>query len=911
MFGSNPPFGQSSSDPSGSSSALALNSNASNGLFCSKPFGSISPFGSSTGLSVLGGNSNAVFGGNSLTSGSTSSFGAPSSLASGSSKSAFGAPSTPAFGSSSCSFGASSFIFEHEPAFEGFASSLNQFGSSGSSFQQIQNTFGSTPFGLFTPVGASITSSCLASSSTFGDTCAASNTFGTSNTSAFATPAFEPSSNFTTETQSTSGFEFGTSHRPWSSASASDSSRSTLIFGARSSSFGRSITTLPIYFAESRTRTPTFDSMSPGTSVFGGWHGGSRITAYTPTIEVDGSSGTATSARLLSLSSMTLYKDKSHEELRWEDYQTGDKGGIGVGGSTTRSNFFSPSSTVLHSSKNPLSSTTSSNPFGSVTTNLNLFYPTPISQPSVSQNLSNPFALKTTDLGFTTSVASYFPCSRTSSSANNFKTTSSTPSSVLTVSSSLFGSNNSPTFLRSTSALGTTSGFNSGFSTSSTQLSSVFKPSFGPTTAPSFSQPTIVAPSTRSGLGGNSSTYQATKSHCFPYMQPSFAFPFHLQATKTVQTSGAFATTIFPQSLAGKYDVLNLFISLCRSTTQSTAEVQLQPMVGTFGVLPAMSQLSISLSGSTPTTRCGISSMPVSYKPASPVRLSSYLTCRHVSQRRTRLPARKYDPKSDGPKVPFFGDGKEGCRAPKVDSPPVPRDNPRAWLFNPTESWLTTAKMTPILNASVHADINETSAEIIAENEAASSVQVDHDNTGTMKAVVCIGVPECEADEAASQEEQETDIKALLPQLRRSGYYTEPQIQELGIKEKADPGFCSRVKDFVVGHIGYGSIKFLGETDVRQLDLDSLIYINNREVTVYVDDSKKPPMGQGLNKPAEVTLLNIKCINKKTGKQYTDGPLVEKYREKLTRAAKEQGAEFVSFDPVEGEWKFRVPHFNL
>lgn len=37
-------------------------------------------------------------------------------------------------------------------------------------------------------------------------------------------------------------------------------------------------------------------------------------------------------------------------------------------------------------------------------------------------------------------------------------------------------------------------------------------------------------------------------------------------------------------------------------------------------------------------------------KPA-PVRISSLLTSRHISQRRIRLPARKYYPKSDGPKV--------------------------------------------------------------------------------------------------------------------------------------------------------------------------------------------------------------------------------------------------------------------
>lgn len=166
------------------------------------------------------------------------------------------------------------------------------------------------------------------------------------------------------------------------------------------------------------------------------------------------------------------------------------------------------------------------------------------------------------------------------------------------------------------------------------------------------------------------------------------------------------------------------------------------------------------------------------------------------------------------------------------------------------------------------------------------------------------------AGEAAIVYEHGADIEALMPKLRLSDYYTEPRIQELAAKERAEPGYCRRVKDFVVGRQGYGSIKFLGETDVRGLDLESLVQFNNREVIVYVDDSKKPPVGQGLNKPSEVTLLNIKCFDKKTGRQYTEGPKVEKYKEMLKRKVEDQDAEFVSFDPIKGEWKFRVSHFS-
>ncbi|KAG5623935.1 hypothetical protein H5410_009153 [Solanum commersonii] len=63
-----------------------------------------------------------------------------------------------------------------------------------------------------------------------------------------------------------------------------------------------------------------------------------------------------------------------------------------------------------------------------------------------------------------------------------------------------------------------------------------------------------------------------------------------------------------------------------------------------------------------------------------------------------------------------------------------------------------------------------------------------------------------------------------------------------------------------------------------------------------MDESKKPPVGQGLNKPAEMTLLNVRCIYKSNGKEYKDGPMVNKYRDTLIKKTVELDAEFVSYD---------------
>jgi nuclear pore complex protein Nup98-Nup96 len=151
--------------------------------------------------------------------------------------------------------------------------------------------------------------------------------------------------------------------------------------------------------------------------------------------------------------------------------------------------------------------------------------------------------------------------------------------------------------------------------------------------------------------------------------------------------------------------------------------------------------------------------------------------------------------------------------------------------------------------------------------------------------------------------------ESVLPRLYKADYYTLPSVAELAARECQEPGCCSRVKDFTVGRHGYGSVKFDGETDVRMLDIASIMEFKDREINVYRDESKRPPVGQELNKPAEITLLNVKCVDQKSGLQLMEGPAVDAYKEILTQWTKSHDAEFISFDAVKGEWKFRVEHF--
>ncbi|XP_009614898.1 nuclear pore complex protein NUP96 [Nicotiana tomentosiformis] len=147
--------------------------------------------------------------------------------------------------------------------------------------------------------------------------------------------------------------------------------------------------------------------------------------------------------------------------------------------------------------------------------------------------------------------------------------------------------------------------------------------------------------------------------------------------------------------------------------------------------------------------------------------------------------------------------------------------------------------------------------------------------------------------------------EAALPTLRSTDYFTEPCLSELAIRELMSPGYCSSVQDFTVGRFGYGFVKFFGETDVRGLDLDRIVTFSRHEVVVYEDENDKPPVGEGLNKPAEVTLL-LKIRSSKNCDVDSSREMVEKLRCRTER----QGARFISFNPSNGEWKFSVRHFS-
>ena len=144
--------------------------------------------------------------------------------------------------------------------------------------------------------------------------------------------------------------------------------------------------------------------------------------------------------------------------------------------------------------------------------------------------------------------------------------------------------------------------------------------------------------------------------------------------------------------------------------------------------------------------------------------------------------------------------------------------------------------------------------------------------------------------------------------LTRAGYYTMPALADLLLD--AD-GACM-VTGFTIGREGYGNIHYPGNINVAGLDLDENVFIRHKEVVVYPDDASKPPLGEGLNRKAQITLDKVWPTDKASGDTVRSPTRLRSmaYEEKLERASGRLGAKFIEYRPETGSWVFKVDHFS-
>ena len=79
---------------------------------------------------------------------------------------------------------------------------------------------------------------------------------------------------------------------------------------------------------------------------------------------------------------------------------------------------------------------------------------------------------------------------------------------------------------------------------------------------------------------------------------------------------------------------------------------------------------------------------------------------------------------------------------------------------------------------------------------------------------------------------------------------------------------------------------------------------------VYLDEADKPAVGEGLNRPAEVTLHKVWRMDKATNRPATDREAIARFERKLKKLTAEQSAKFVGYNAETGTWVFEVDHFS-
>ncbi|KYM94718.1 Nuclear pore complex protein Nup98-Nup96 [Cyphomyrmex costatus] len=233
---------------------------------------------------------------------------------------------------------------------------------------------------------------------------------------------------------------------------------------------------------------------------------------------------------------------------------------------------------------------------------------------------------------------------------------------------------------------------------------------------------------------------------------------------------------------------------------------------------------------------------------------------------------------------------------------------------------LLEGQQSPFSGTNVSEEVNNTVVELRTQNnisnhsESINLNEVPLNSTFDEKSSVNLTMQSAES----GQETDENSFSMLQSTwtmnmakviLRRVGYYTIPSL------DKLDDFVCGEtciVPNFTIGREGYGNVYFPDSFDIYGLNLDEIVHFRHKEVIIYPDDEKKPPVGQGLNRKAQVTLDKVWPHDKSLHEPITDPQRLTamNYEGKLRRVSAKHDTRFLEYRPETGSWVFKVDHFS-
>ena len=193
----------------------------------------------------------------------------------------------------------------------------------------------------------------------------------------------------------------------------------------------------------------------------------------------------------------------------------------------------------------------------------------------------------------------------------------------------------------------------------------------------------------------------------------------------------------------------------------------------------------------------------------------------------------------------------------------------------------------------------------VSETEAENDTSIAADDSfAALNTRKKTPVKENETEDSCAGSGEEAAAVDPVFLLTRPGYYTIPTMSQLAL----DTENKCIVSGFTIGREGYGNIHYTGNVDVGNLNLDEIVHIRHKEVIVYPDDGEKPGLGEGLNRPAQITLDKVWPVDKSTGDIINCPERVRSlgYEERLERASTKLGAKFIEYRPETGSWVFKV-----